>query len=382
MGTVTQITASPAINSDFDHQMQYSLTTVPDPLTVSPAETVELADLVIVGSRISPDPIETNEIAVHLPIGTEAWQLVLDYTGLQSVINLTGWSATPDPANERILFKPSSGHATLTPEQGLTLQLNKLRINRQIGTAPGVIALKWRKPGEGAWKTEEQTLAIGKFPPGFYLRELKAESAYIENGDTVNLTWERSEEATYHLLYENIEIDVTRYSGWPVEDVRRNTMFYLRGRIQQGTATVERTINTYVTVNKPDLDVNKIRVLDELTVENVAKVLKPRSSVAISTTGNPPKARWQPTCDGIAVFVASVAYRGDSYYGIWYVRVGGESTASGATLKAAPNQNATFTIPVRSSESIFVEFKEGVDISQVLVHWHPFGVGELTAVPV
>ncbi|MEZ0095063.1 hypothetical protein [Streptacidiphilus sp. EB129] len=269
MGIVTQTTAvtDPEAAADFGSQLQYSLTTVPDPLTVSPASgTVELGDLIIVGSRISPDPVETNQIAVYVPLGTEAWQLALDLTGLQSLINLTGWTGTPDPANERILFKPATGHATLTPEQGITVQLNKLRINRQVGTAPVVLALNWRAPGTTTWRTEEQTLAIGKFPPGFYLRNLKAET-YIENGDPVILTWERSTNGneTYHLLYENIEIDVTSYSTFRVDDVRRNTMFYLRGRIQAGTGTAERTINTYVTVNKPDLEVGDLVVNGGLT---------------------------------------------------------------------------------------------------------------------
>ncbi|MEZ0095062.1 hypothetical protein [Streptacidiphilus sp. EB129] len=263
MGIVTQTTAAtdPETAADFGSQLQYSLTTVPDPLTVSPASgTVETGDLIIVGSRISPEPVETNQIAVYVPLGTEAWQLALDLTGLQSLINLTGWTGTPDPANERILFKPATGHATLTPEQGITVQLNKLRINRQVGTAPIVLALNWRAPGSTSWRTEEQTLAIGKFPPGFYLRNLKPDSAYIENGDTVTLTWERSTNGneTYHLLYESQEFDVTDYSTFRVDDVSRNTMFYLRGRIQAGTGTAERTINTYVTVNRPDLEISSL----------------------------------------------------------------------------------------------------------------------------
>ncbi|MER7987685.1 hypothetical protein ABTY53_19190 [Streptomyces noursei] len=263
MGLVTQIavTTDPETASDFGSQLQYSPTTLPDPLTISPASgTVELGDLIIVSSRISPDPIETNEIAVHIPIGAEAWQLVLDYTGMQTSINLTGWSATPDPANERILFKPNTGHATLTPTQGVTLQLSKLRINRQVGTAPVVIALKWRTPGSTSYRTEEQTLSLGKFPPGFYLRDFKADNAYIENGDPVTLSWDHSENATCHLLYESAEIPVTDYSKFPVQDIRRNTMFYLRARAQAGTGTAERTLSYYVTVNRPDLEVRDLEI--------------------------------------------------------------------------------------------------------------------------
>ncbi|GAB2882840.1 hypothetical protein GCM10027074_59120 [Streptomyces deserti] len=282
MGIVTQTTAAsdPETAADFGNQLQYSLTTVPDPLTVSPAGTVETGDLIIVGSRIAPTPIETNEISVYVPLGTEAWQLALDLTGAQTSINLPGWTGTPDPANERILFTPNTGHATLTPEQGITLQLNRLRINRQVGTAPVIIELKWRTPGTNNWRTEQQTLSIGKFPPGFYLRDLKPHSAYIENGDPVTLTWQRSEGATYTLLYENTEIDVTNYSTFPVQDIRRNTMFYLRGRIQHGTGTAERTINTYVTVNRPDLEVRHLTVHGELVMPHLLRTASTMLGVA------------------------------------------------------------------------------------------------------
>ncbi|QDO45846.1 discoidin domain-containing protein [Streptomyces sp. RLB3-17] len=280
MGIVTQtIAAHPGTDADFGSQLQYSLTSVPDPLTVSPADSVETRNLIIVGSRISPKPIETNEISVYVPIGTEAWQLALDLTGLQPTTNLTKWDATVDPGGERILFKPNTGHATIT-EQGLTLQLNKLRINHQVGTAPINIELKWREPGTSNWETETQTLSIGKFPAGFYLRKLKPDSAYIENGDSVTLEWDASEGATYHLLYENIEIDVTDYSTFPVHDIRRNTMFYLRGRVQQGTATAERTINTYVTVNRPDLEIRNLAVHGELVMPRILRTASTDFGVA------------------------------------------------------------------------------------------------------
>ena len=292
MGIVTQTTAAPPQTAtDFGSQLQYSLTTVPDPLTVSPASgTVEPGDLIIVGSRIAPEPIETNEIAVHVPIGTEAWQLVLDYTGMKPEINLTGWTATPDPANERILFKPTSGHATLTPEQGISVQLNELRLNRQVGTAPVIIVVNWRTPGSTSWRTEEQTFSIGKFPAGFYLRDLKANDAYIENGDSVTLTWERSEGPTYHLLYENTEIKVDKYSTYTVQDIRRNTMFYLRSRIQQGTGHAERTISTYITVNKPDLEVGHLTIHGDTVAHGDITMTEPTKTLQtakIQAVGGP-----------------------------------------------------------------------------------------------
>ncbi|MCX4993444.1 hypothetical protein [Streptomyces sp. NBC_00568] len=283
MALVTHTVASPttrtsedAGTAEFgDHQLDYSLTTVPHPLTVSPENTVETADLIIVGSRFN-DPIETNEIAVHLPIGTDASDLVLDYTGLQASTNLSNWTATPQPAQSRILFKPStaSGYATLTPEQGVTLQLNKLRISHQVGTAPLGIILKWRKAGTtGEFKSEAQELGVGKFPAGFYLRNLKASADHIGNGDSVTLTWECSAGPTYTLLYEGTSIGVSGYSDFTVHNITRNTMFYLEGATQQGTGSATLRLNTYVTVNKPDLEVGKLDVHDVTTIMGSRQLL-------------------------------------------------------------------------------------------------------------
>ncbi|WP_044370704.1 hypothetical protein [Streptomyces noursei] len=364
MGTITQTTAPADTEtaSDFGSQLQYSLTTVPDPLTISPPNgTVEEADLIIVGSRIHPDPIETNEISVYVHAGTEAWQLVLDHTGLQPSITLPDWTATVDSAEGRILFKPNTGTATLSPEQGVTLHLNKLRINRQVGTSPVTIELKWRAPGSSSWRTETQDLAVGKFPAGFYLRNLKADAAYIENGDPVTLTWERSEGATYHLLYDNVEIDVTKYSTYTVQDIRRNTMFYLRGRVQQGTGTAERTLSTYVTVNRPDLEVRN------LDVHGKTGVMSRRTMSAPDDTRD-----WEATAQTDGLLNAQVIR------GKLMVRHQNDSTGNSWStgFTAGDGDGATLLIPVEKGWKVKISWLGSV--GHATMFWFAFGDGDLT----
>ncbi|MEU6554292.1 hypothetical protein ABZ915_29065 [Streptomyces sp. NPDC046915] len=345
-----------------DGQLDYSLTTVPDPLTVSPASgNVELADLIIVGSRIHPSPIETNEIAVYAPIGTEAWQLVLDYTGLQTSINLTGWSATVDAAGERILFKPDTGHATLTPEQGITVQLDKLRINRQVGTAPIVMALKWRTPGSSAWRTEEQTLGVGKFPAGFHLRNLKATPNYIDNGDSVTLTWERSDAggAEYTLLYEDKAIAVPNYTTFTVHNVTRSTVFYVRGRIQQGTGTAERTLNTYVTVNKPDLEVKNLEVSGATRMLAYSDMPLPGGveKIVVAET------------DGLLAVRAS--------NGRLEIRQSNGPNAWAPAVLVGDDSQDNLMIPMRKGLAAKFAWTSG-KVGEARLHWYPFGTGALT----
>ncbi|MEU5239420.1 hypothetical protein ACH4UR_31230 [Streptomyces lydicus] len=272
MGTVVRTVprTSDGQIASFDGQLDWNLTTVPDPVQISPANgTVETADLILIGSRSQRGEIDTNQISVDIPTGTDSAQLALDLTGIQHQISLDGWSGEVDTANQRVIFRANSGHATIGADQSITIQLNKVRINRSVGTSALTANTTWRPAGDNNYRPnpDSQILPVGKFPPGFYLRDLKASASYIDNGDNVTFTWERSTQGneTYHLLYEGVEINVTAYSEFTASNVTRNTMFYLRGRVQQGTETAERTLNAYITVNRPDLEVSNLKVHGEIT---------------------------------------------------------------------------------------------------------------------
>ncbi|MFC9740645.1 hypothetical protein ACFVKC_22300 [Streptomyces noursei] len=258
MAIVTQQRVGNGTASDFTGEIDWSIDTVPDPVTVSPASgSVELADIILVGSRSIPGEIQVSQIDVDIDHGNEAWHLALDLGGIQASNNL-GWTHTV--SGNRITFKPTSGHAVIDNERGITLQVNKLRISRKVGTGAVIIGTKWRANESSGWRTDEAVKAVGKFPPGFYLDNFKADPLIIENGDSVTLTWDRSSGATQTLLYENAEIDVTDYTKFEVKNLSRNTMFYLRSRVQQGTDYAERVLNTYVTVNQPDLEIRNLTV--------------------------------------------------------------------------------------------------------------------------
>ncbi|WP_331767823.1 hypothetical protein [Embleya sp. NBC_00896] len=240
--------------------LSYELTTEPDPIRASPATgTVELANLVVVGSRQAADAIEARKLTVYLPTGTASAELALDLTGIAARTSLPGWTATSDPTGQRIVFAPPSGTATIQPGQGVTIQLDGIRINRQVGSAPVVLELEYRA-GSTAWRTDTVTLGVGKFPPGFHLRNLVVTPLVVDNGGEATLTWEASEGATYKLLYDTAEIDVTNRRSYPLTDIRRTTIYYLRGIAQSGNNTVERTLNTMISVNRPDLEVGNLTV--------------------------------------------------------------------------------------------------------------------------
>ncbi|WP_406277690.1 hypothetical protein [Embleya sp. NBC_00896] len=338
----------------------YELSTEPDPVRVSPAEgAVERADLVIVGSRHSDSGIEARKLTVYIPTGTASAELALDLTGIAAQTSLPGWTPAADPTNQRIVFAPPSGTATIEPGQGVTIQLGGIRINRVVGSAPVVLELEYRAVGTSAWRTDTTTLGVGKFPAGFYLRNLRVDPLVVENGGTATLEWEASQGATYKLLYGTAEIDVTNRRDYPVTNIRQSTMFYLRAIAQAGNDHVERTLNVSVTVNKPDMVVRNLTIEGQLEATGPVQLFAAPQRIEAPFTGTAPS-------DG---FLWAYVPRGQIR-----LYIGPDSTARRGVLVAGPD--ATYygdqkrvAFPVRKGESVSINLEGG----DGLFFWFSFG---------
>ena len=242
--------------------LAFSLNPDPDPIRVSPATgTVETADLVIVASRRSSEAIECNKIVIVVPTGPNSPDLALDLEGIDAQTSLTDWTATTNAQAKTITFLPTAGHATIGRDEGITLQLMGVRINRQVGTAPLTIHVYSRVAGDEAdFMPNTTTLEIGKFPADFYLRYLIADPLIIDNGGTVTLRWEAGGVSSLRLLYDTADVNVLDKNTYRVDNVSHTTVFYLRATVQVGNGTAERILSTTVTVNQPDLDVGNLTV--------------------------------------------------------------------------------------------------------------------------
>lgn len=330
----------------------YELTTEPDPVRASPAEgTVERANLVVVGSRHSDSGIEARKLTVYIPTGTASAELALDLTGIAAHTSLPGWTATSDPANQRIVFAPPSGTATIEPGQGVTIQLDGIRINRVVGSAPVVLELEYRTVGTSAWRTDTTTLGVGKFPPGFYLRNLRVDPLVVDNGGTATLEWEASEGATYKLLYGSAEIEVTDRREYPVTNIRQSTMFYLRAIAQAGNDNVERTLNVSVTVNKPDMVVRNLTIEGQLEATGPVQLFTAPQKIDVSS----PFTATAPS-DGILwAYVPRGKIR---------LYIGPDSTARRGVLVAGQyntdyGDQKRVAFPVRKGESVSINLEGG-----------------------
>lgn len=242
--------------------LAYTLSTSPDPLKASPENPQvpeEPGELQIVGSRHSGTPADVQWIRVKVPAGPMSPDLAADLAKVTPRISLPGWTARLDAAAKEFVFSPSAVHVPIGPDTGFTIQLSDIPVNRKVGTSPITITESSRT-GSSAFQSRATTFNVGKFPADFYLRNLICTPLVIDNGGAVTVTWERSANATYELLYGDTNLDVTRDTSKRITNVKSDTTFYLRGTTGDAANPVVRILSAQVSVIKPDLEIGNLIV--------------------------------------------------------------------------------------------------------------------------
>ncbi|MER6401721.1 discoidin domain-containing protein [Kitasatospora sp. NPDC001603] len=260
--TVVIQTQDPATAADDEPLLSYQITTMPSPLKASPGNPEvpeEIGEVVISVSRQSGTPADVEWIRVKVPAGTMSPDLATDLNKISPRISLTDWTVRLDSAAKEFVCAPTGSHAPIGPDTGFTIQLSDIPINRKVGTAP-VTVTESARTGTTAFKERKAIFNLGKFPADFYLRNFLCEPSIIQNGGDVKLTWERSANATYELLYGDLNRDVTNRTALDIEGIKSDTTFYLRGTTGDPSNPVVRILSTHLTVIKPDLDIGNLIV--------------------------------------------------------------------------------------------------------------------------
>ncbi|MEW2633890.1 hypothetical protein AB0903_20100 [Streptomyces sp. NPDC048389] len=256
--------------------LSYELATNPDPLKASPENIgvpEETGELIIVGSRRSGASADVQWIKVKVPAGTMSPDLATDLSKVTPRISLDGWTVQLNSSTKEFVFSPAASHAPVGPETGFTIQLSELPISRKVGTAPITVTESSRE-GSSAFASRSTIFNVGKFPADFYLRNFIANPLVIDNGGQTTLTWERSANATYELLYGETSLDVTNVTTRTVTNIKTNTTFYLRGTTGDPSNPVTRILTAQVTVIKPDLEVGQLIVNGTITAKGDVHIAK------------------------------------------------------------------------------------------------------------
>ncbi|GAA2156892.1 hypothetical protein GCM10009760_58370 [Kitasatospora kazusensis] len=264
--TVVIQTQVPATTAADEPLLSYALITTPSPLKASPENPQvpeEIGEVVISVSRQDRVPADVEWIRVEVPAGTMSPDLATDLNKISPRISLPGWTVRLDSAAKEFVCAPTGSHAPIGPDTGFTIQLSDIPINRKVGTAP-VTVTESSRTGNAAFKERETVFQVGKFPADFYLRNFLCEPSIIDNGGDVKLTWERSANATYELLYPGCDRDVTNRTSLDIEGIKSDTTFYLRATTGDPTNPVIRILSAQVTVLKPDLVVGNLTVTGDL----------------------------------------------------------------------------------------------------------------------
>ncbi|MFC8450267.1 hypothetical protein [Kitasatospora sp. NPDC057223] len=282
---MTVVTQTQDVGTTADEPLlSYALTTTPNPLKASPENPQapeETGEIVITVARQSGTPADVQWIRAKVPAGTMSPDLTTDLNKITPRISLTGWTVRLDSAAKEFVFEPAASHAPIGPDTGLTLQLSDIPISRKVGTAP-ITVTESSRTGTAAFKPRETIFQVGKFPTDFYLRNFLCAPSVIPNGGNVHLSWERSANATYELLYGDVNRDVTNKTSLDIEGIKSDTTFYLRGTAGDPTNPVVRILSAQVTVIKPDLDLRNLTA-DKAEIKQLLGT--PRKEAAILPSG-------------------------------------------------------------------------------------------------
>lgn len=262
-----------------DPLLSYTITTTPSPLKASPENPdspEETGEIVIAVARQSGTPADVKSIRVKVPAGTMSPDLTTDLAKITERITLDGWSSHLDAAAKEFVFTPAASHTPIGPETGFTIQLSDIPMSRKVGTAP-ITLTESSRTGNAAFQDRTIIFNLGKFPADFYLRNFLCEPSIINNGDDVKLTWERSANATYDLLYPGVERDVTNRTSLELEGIKSDTTFYIRATTGDPTNPVTRILTTQVTVIKPDLEVGQLIVNGTITAKGDVNIAKEKT---------------------------------------------------------------------------------------------------------
>ncbi|MEU7506386.1 hypothetical protein [Streptomyces lavendulae] len=364
-----------------DPLLSYSITTTPSPLKASPENEdypEETGEVIIAVARQSGTPANVEWIKVKVPAGDRAPDLATDLNKITYRISLDGWTSRLDAAAKEFVFTPRST-APIGPDDGFTIQLSGIPMNRTVGTAPITITER-SHTGNAAPQNRPTVFNLGKFPADFYLRNFLCEPSVIQNGGDVRLTWERSANATYELLYGDVNICVTDRSTHNVEGIKSDTTFYLRATAGDATNPVVRIVSAQVTVNKPDLEIGNLTVHGEVLgplrvgsvyAKSVSGSLRPDADSSLFSrasviTTNVPYERVAPS----AGLLVGHNIGGDGSDGMLNIEVGKSDKMRRTEL--GPDQSAT--IYVSSGDTIKFTFTGRVTHETI---WYAAGGGGL-----
>jgi hypothetical protein len=278
---------------DSNTLLNYSLITSPNPLQVSPQSgPPSQAQLTFVLScPITFDQVTVTQITFNLPIGDpkapDATDLTEVSTGISASVSSSGsdqWQIGPRAAAGSFVLTPKSGGTGVIGTQGLTVTLTGIQVSPIVGTAELDIAEMATATNMPA-QARECTIALPKFPYGFYAGNFTASAPMVQDNATVVLSWVGSVQATYTLLWGTHSQVVSNVNQWTSPALTDTTTFILQVEAQEGGETVKLYFSITVIVANPNLVATTLQVLQTSALEGNVTVGSTAANANLNVNG-------------------------------------------------------------------------------------------------
>ena len=331
-------------------QLTYSLTTKPLPVEVSlSATSPSLATLIfVVSCPIPPGAVTISQITIAIPVDEtgeppDPTNLAMIAPPLSSAsITSSGtdvWVPSAGAAPGLFIFTPKGGPVEVS-EQSLTIEITGIQVSTLVGTA--VITIQEFVTGS---TTNTQTVAVAKFPYGFYAGNFTSNKPMVKNGEKPVLSWTGSSNATYLMLYEsNAPIDVSNVRTWsPPNPLIQMTTFILQVSAQEAGQTATMDFSITIEVSNPSLTAQDFTVLTTSTLKGPVNVGVQGTPANLMVNGN---VQSQGTMTAVQTFTAQ------SNAGVLgTLSVGGAATLS-STLKVTAAVSLGNTLNVTGATTL------------------------------
>ena len=277
---------------DTTTQLTYSLMTKPLPVEVSLSPTApSLATLIfVVSCPVPPGSVSISKITISIPYDQtgqdpDPTNLAMTQPQLSDVSITSSDSAqwTKSQTGDTFTFTPPGGKVDVSM-QSLTIEFTKIQVSTLVGTALVTI----NEYVTGITTANTQSVAVAKFPYGFYAGNFTSNKPMVNNGEKPVLSWMGSANATYLMLYEsNAPIDVSNVRTWsPPNGLTQMTTFILRVSAQQEGQTATMDFSIAIEVANPSLTSQDLTVLTTSTLKGAVNVGASGTPADLVVNGN------------------------------------------------------------------------------------------------
>ncbi|MEC3891132.1 hypothetical protein [Nocardiopsis sp. LDBS1602] len=262
----------------FPEELSVAVHTDPSPLVASGARgPANLAGLSVMVTNVGEEAVRAHAILIRLEVSKEGKP---EGNLLSETWSKRGETVTRKPKTRSVsddglgtytfTYSGGEGAEPFKPGETVSVAIHDIPVSAMAGVTSVDVGVEKKKGGDEAWNGTP----LGKFPAGYYLRELRADTNPVEYGESVTLTWLEPpiEGIRYTLLANREEIKLNEDHPQPVKisGLTTDTTFELK---PSWSEDVRDRQSLLVRVTGGDIAARNVSVKSSLTVREGVPLL-------------------------------------------------------------------------------------------------------------